>query len=64
MEAPGIRVRCTAVPTLTAPRGFLRWWRYRRYLNAEVSRRQWLGYDVSLTLYEDLREQARARAGY
>jgi hypothetical protein len=43
---------------------FLRWWRYRRYLNAEVSHRQWLGYDVGQALYEDLREQARAHAGY
>ncbi len=42
----------------------LRWWRYRRYLNAEVSRRQYLGYNVGRALYEDLREQARERAGY
>lgn len=43
---------------------FRRWVRYRRYLSAEVSRRQWLGYDVGPALHEDLREQARARAGY
>jgi hypothetical protein len=43
---------------------FLRWCRYRRYLRAEVSRRQWLGYDVGPALHEELREQARAHAGY
>ena len=43
---------------------FRRWWRYRRYLNAEVSRRQYLGYNVGPAVYEDLRGQARARAGY
>lgn len=42
----------------------LRWWRYRRYLSAEVSRRQYLGYGVTRTLHEDLKAQARERAGY
>jgi hypothetical protein len=43
---------------------FLRWCRYQRHLRAEVSRRQWLGYDVGPALHRDLREQARERAGY
>jgi hypothetical protein len=41
-----------------------RWWRYRRYLNAEVSRRQYLGYDVGPALHAELREQAREAAGF
>ena len=39
-----------------------RWRRYRRYLRAEVSRRQYLGYGVSRARYEELRREARERA--
>jgi hypothetical protein len=45
-------------------KGLMRWLRYRRSLHAEVSRRQWLGYDVGPALHEELRERARAHAGY
>ena len=45
-------------------RRLARWVRYRRYLRAEVGRRQYLGYGVSRARYEELRGQARERAGY